>query len=69
MIQVNNNSYDIGKRIDVDYAVIADAKSYLQALIDTGESRPKDAWLEANQENKHNWISGSIAWLMTTVMV
>lgn len=55
MIQVNNNSYDIGKRIDVDYAVIADAKSYLQALIDTGESRPKDAWLEANQKNKHNW--------------
>nr|WP_218043496.1 pyruvate oxidase [Lentilactobacillus dabitei] len=55
MIQVNNNPYDIGKRIDVDYAVIADAKSYLQALIDTGESRPKDAWLKANQENKHNW--------------
>ncbi|MEN2345378.1 pyruvate oxidase [Lentilactobacillus parabuchneri] len=55
MIQVNNNPYDIGKRIDVDYAVIADAKSYLQAMIDSGESRPKDAWLEANQENKKNW--------------
>ncbi|GHP14263.1 pyruvate oxidase [Lentilactobacillus fungorum] len=55
MIQVNNNPYDIGKRIDVDYAVIADAKSYLQAMIDTGESRPKDTWLEANQENKQNW--------------
>lgn len=55
IIQVNNNSYDIGKRIDVDYAVISDAESYLQALIDTGESRPKDTWLEANQENKQNW--------------
>ncbi|WP_283679749.1 thiamine pyrophosphate-binding protein [Lentilactobacillus sp. Marseille-Q4993] len=55
IIQVNNNPFDIGKTVDIDYPVISDAKAYLQALIDTGESRPKDAWLEANQENKKNW--------------
>ncbi len=59
IIQVNNNPYDIGKTVDVDYAVISDAKAYLQAVIDTGESRPADAWLSANQQNKKNWD----AWL------
>ncbi|WDT64968.1 thiamine pyrophosphate-binding protein [Companilactobacillus crustorum] len=51
IIDVNNNPYDIGKTIDVDYAVIADAKSYLQALV----TLPNETWLKANQENKANW--------------
>ncbi|KRK64379.1 pyruvate oxidase [Companilactobacillus tucceti DSM 20183] len=55
IIEVNNNPYDIGKTVDVDYAVIADAKSYLQALIDTGDTLPAGNWLKANQENKKNW--------------
>lgn len=55
IIDVNNNPYDIGKTIDVDYAVIADAKSYLQALVDTDETLPNETWLKANQENKANW--------------
>ncbi|WP_334331687.1 pyruvate oxidase [Companilactobacillus sp. HBUAS59544] len=55
IIEVNNNAYDIGKTVDVDYAIIADAKSYLQALIDTGETLPAGTWLKANQENKANW--------------
>lgn len=55
IIQVNTNPFDIGKTVDVDYAVIADAKSYLQDMIATGETRPADNWLKANQENKANW--------------
>lgn len=31
IIEVNNNPYDIGKTVDVDYAVISDAESYLKA--------------------------------------
>ncbi|MHA5130587.1 pyruvate oxidase [Oenococcus oeni] len=55
VIEVNNNPFDIGKTVDVDYAVISDAKSYLQALIDTGQTLPAGNWLKANQENKRNW--------------
>jgi len=55
IINVNNNPYDIGKTVDVDYAVIADAKSYLQDMIDTKETLPAGLWLKANQENKANW--------------
>ncbi|ANZ60705.1 thiamine pyrophosphate-binding protein [Secundilactobacillus paracollinoides] len=55
IIEVNTNAFDIGKTVDVDYAVIADAKTYLQALIDTGETLPAGTWLKANQENKKNW--------------
>ncbi|QAS70370.1 pyruvate oxidase [Oenococcus sicerae] len=57
IIQVNNNPFDIGKTVDVDYAIISDAKSYLQALIDTKETLPAGTWLKANQQNKHNWSS------------
>lgn len=59
IIEVNNNPYDIGKTVDVDYAVIADAKSYLEALIETNETLPAGDQLKANQENKANWS----AWL------
>jgi len=55
IIDVNNNPYDIGKTVDIDYAVIADAKSYLQDMIDTKETLPAGVWLKANQENKANW--------------
>ncbi len=55
IIQVNTNPFDIGKTVDVDYAVIADAKAYLTDMIATGESRPADTWLKTNQTNKANW--------------
>ncbi|HBF74122.1 MAG TPA: pyruvate oxidase [Lactobacillus sp.] len=55
IIQVNTNAFDIGKTVDVDYAIIADAKAYLNDMIATGETRPADTWLKANQENKANW--------------
>lgn len=55
IISVNNNLFDIGKTVDADYGVVADAKTFLQAMIDTGESIPTTDWLKANQENKVNW--------------
>ncbi|EHN59211.1 thiamine pyrophosphate-binding protein [Oenococcus kitaharae] len=57
IIQVNNNPFDIGKTVDVDYAVISDAKSYLQDLIATGETLPEGVWLKANRENRKNWLT------------
>lgn len=55
IIQVNNNAFDIGKMVPVDYAVLGDAKQYLQAMIATGETLPETDWLRANRENKANW--------------
>ncbi|MFH5811954.1 thiamine pyrophosphate-binding protein [Companilactobacillus sp. FL22-1] len=55
VINVNDNPFDIGKTVDADYAVIADAKTYLQSMIDTKETLPAGLWLKANQENKANW--------------
>lgn len=55
VISVNNNLFDIGKTVDADYGVFADAKTFLQGMIDTGESIPTTDWLEANRENKRNW--------------
>lgn len=59
IIQVNDNAFDIGKMVPVDYAVLGDAKAYLQAMIATGETLPETDWLRANRENKANWD----AWL------
>lgn len=59
IVQVNDNAFDIGKMVPIDYAVISDAKSYLQAMIATGETLPETAWLKANRQNKQNWN----AWL------
>src|SRR5699024_6526255 len=55
IIQVNNSAFDIGKVVAIDYAVISDAKSDLQAMIATGETLPETAWLTANRQNKRNW--------------
>lgn len=55
IIQVNNNSFDIGKMVPIDYAVISDAQAYLQAMIATGETLPETAWLTTNRQNKRNW--------------
>ncbi|WP_024747936.1 thiamine pyrophosphate-binding protein [Levilactobacillus namurensis] len=59
IIQVNDNAFDIGKMVPVDYAVLGDAKQYLQAMITTGETLPETDWLRANRQNKQNWD----AWL------
>lgn len=59
IIQVNDNAFDIGKMVPVDYAVPGDAKQYLQAMTATGETLPATDWLRANRQNKQNWD----AWL------
>ncbi|PTM21253.1 pyruvate oxidase [Lactobacillus sp. PFC-70] len=59
IIQVNDNAFDIGKMVPVDYAVLGDAKQYLQAMIATGEALPATDWLRVNRQNKQNWD----AWL------
>ncbi|MCI1935430.1 MAG: thiamine pyrophosphate-dependent enzyme [Bifidobacteriaceae bacterium] len=59
ILQVNINPYDIGKTVPVDYAVIGDAKTYLEALMKKGLSPEPSQWLEQNRVNKRNWD----AWL------
>lgn len=56
IVQVNDNSFDIGKVVPIDYAVIADGKTYLQALLDTGESLPETDWIKENRINRQNWL-------------
>ncbi|GEO70064.1 thiamine pyrophosphate-binding protein [Levilactobacillus acidifarinae] len=55
IVQVNDNSFDIGKMVPVDVAVLSDAKQFLQAMIATGETLPATDWLTANRQNKQNW--------------
>ncbi|GAB6092770.1 pyruvate oxidase [Furfurilactobacillus curtus] len=57
IIQVNDNSFDIGKVVPIDYAVISDGKTYLQALLDSGESMPESDWMRANRTNRQNWLT------------
>ena len=55
ILQVNTSAYDIGKTVPVDYAVIGDAKTFLESLMETGFSVPAETWLEENRTNKKNW--------------
>ena len=55
IVQVNDNSFDIGKMVPVDVAVLSDAKQFLQAMVATGENLPVTDWLTANRQNKQNW--------------
>ena len=55
IVQVNDNSFDIGKMVPVDVAVLSDAKQFLQAMVATGETLPVTDWLTANRQNKQNW--------------
>ncbi|MDR3156461.1 MAG: pyruvate oxidase [Lactobacillales bacterium] len=54
-IQIDIDSAKFGRRHSVDVAILGDAKLTLQRMIEKGESRTKDEWLEANRENKKNW--------------
>ncbi|GKT04153.1 pyruvate oxidase [Furfurilactobacillus entadae] len=57
IIQVNDNSFDIGKVVPVDYTVISDGKTYLQALMDSGATATNKAWISANRKNRENWLN------------
>ncbi|WP_353989930.1 pyruvate oxidase [Pediococcus argentinicus] len=55
IVQVNNRVEDIGKQTYADLTVVADAKAFVQALIDSKETAPETKWLTANRTNKANW--------------
>ncbi|MCI1983390.1 MAG: thiamine pyrophosphate-dependent enzyme [Bifidobacteriaceae bacterium] len=63
VLQVNTNIYDIGKVVPADYAVIGDARTYLEALLEMADAEgyrtPDSTWLALNRINKRNWD----AWL------
>ncbi|MFT8460025.1 MAG: thiamine pyrophosphate-dependent enzyme [Liquorilactobacillus ghanensis] len=54
-IQVNNNLADLGKQRDADITVLADAKLFLQKLLEFDFSIAPTDFLKAAQIDKKNW--------------
>lgn len=55
VVQVNNNAEDLGKQHDADVTILADAKDFLNAILDRNEELPMSNWLKAAQIDKTNW--------------
>ncbi|MCP6717464.1 hypothetical protein NL524_29720, partial [Klebsiella pneumoniae] len=54
-IQVNNNLADLGKQHDADITVLADAKEFFQALLQSEVTIKPTKFLKAAQRDKQNW--------------
>ncbi len=54
-IQVNNNLADLGKQHDADITVLADAKQFFKALLQSEVTVEPTKFLEAAQRDKQNW--------------
>ena len=55
-IQVDIDPSKLGKRHKTDAAILGDAKEVMKKLAETGKARPAGRWLEANRENRRNWL-------------
>lgn len=55
LIQINNDVADLGKQYDADITILADAKSFLAALLEKGKAKQETAFLKASCLNKQNW--------------
>ncbi|WP_295939044.1 pyruvate oxidase [uncultured Alistipes sp.] len=56
LIQVDIDSSKLGKRHRADVAILGDAKETMKQLAASGKKRPADKWLEANRQNRANWL-------------
>ncbi|MDX3786125.1 thiamine pyrophosphate-dependent enzyme [Lactiplantibacillus plantarum] len=54
-IQVNNNLADLGKQHDADITVLADAKEFFQALLQSEVTIKPTKFLKTAQRDKQNW--------------
>ena len=57
IIQVNNNLADLGKQIDANITVLADAHRFLAALADTDYQAEPTAFLKAAQKDRVLWLN------------
>lgn len=60
-IQIDVDSSKLGSRKKTDVAILGDAKEALKQMVKIGRQRPADKFLEANQQNRRNWLN----WLKT----
>lgn len=56
-VHINTDLTTFGRRHRVDAAIYGDGRTALRMMAETGRSRPEDKWLEANRENKRNWMN------------
>ncbi|WP_122646532.1 pyruvate oxidase [Enterococcus mediterraneensis] len=54
-VQIDIDASKFGRRHAVDVAVLGDAITALDRLVELGDARPADHWYRANQENIKNW--------------
>lgn len=57
IIEVNNNLADLGKQIDSQITVLADAHRFLSALADTNYQAEPTAFLKAAQKDRVLWLN------------
>lgn len=55
VVYVNNAFQDLGRQLPADVSILADAGDFLQALIDSKQTRPQTPYLTAAKTNKANW--------------
>lgn len=55
-IQVDIHSSKLGKPHKTDVAILGDAKETMRQMIRTGRKKPVTPFLEANRQNRKNWL-------------
>lgn len=55
-IQIDTDSSKLGSRHRTDVAILGDAKESMRLIISLGKKRPVTKFLEANRENRRNWL-------------
>lgn len=56
-IQVDIDSSKLGSRHHTDVAILGDAKEAMKQLVQAGTKRPVTRFLEANRQNRKNWLN------------
>jgi len=56
-IQVDVDSSKLGSRRKTDVAILGDAKETMRQMIQVGKKRPVTKFLDANRQNRSNWLN------------
>lgn len=56
-VQVDIDSSKLGKRHRADAVVLGDAKEAMKKMVEYGQKKPVSRWLEANRQNRRNWLA------------
>lgn len=56
-VQVDIDSSKLGKRHRADAVVLGDAKEAMKRMVEYGQKKPVSRWLEANRQNRRNWLA------------